>query len=127
MPPLPYSMQDSFHNPPYYIVGIPPHPLLYAGNLHFFIIIPRPLYLKGLHLSLYPLSSGEGKNSGLQKPQTFAGFGIAGRRDVLFIFASLIGGALNSRKISRQPIKKIRRRPALPEHRKSRGGCDFFF
>jgi len=47
----------------------------------FFENPPPPLPLKGLHLSLYPLSSGEGKNSGLQRPQTFACFSIAGRRD----------------------------------------------
>ena len=52
----------------------------------FFENPPTPLPLKGLHLSLYPLSSGEGKNSGLQKPQTFAGFGIAGRRDDFLCF-----------------------------------------
>lgn len=45
---------------------------------------PSPLSQEGLHLSLYSLSSGEGKNSGLQNPQTFAGFGIAGRRDECF-------------------------------------------
>ena len=49
---------------------------------------PSPLSQEGLHLSLYPLSSGEGKNSGLQKPQTFAGFSIAGRRDGFFCFYS---------------------------------------
>ena len=53
---------------------------------NFFENPPTPLPLKGLHLSLYPLSSGEGKNSGLQKPQTFAGFGIAGRRDGGFMY-----------------------------------------
>ena len=50
-------------------------------EMMFFENPPTPLPLKGLHLSLYPLSSGEGKNSGLQNPQTFAGSGIAGRRD----------------------------------------------
>jgi hypothetical protein len=51
----------------------------------FFEHPPSPSTLKRLHLSLYPLSSGEGKNSGLQKPQTFACFGIAGRRDGFLI------------------------------------------
>ena len=89
---------------------MPPHPFFMQGDLHFFIIIPRPLYLKGLHLSLYPLSSGEGKNSGLQKPQTFAGFGIAGRRDRFFIIAfrdiPIHKYYMRMLKTTRQPIKK---------------------
>ena len=33
-----------------------------------FFEIPRPLYLKGLHLSLYSLSSGEGKIENFERP-----------------------------------------------------------
>jgi hypothetical protein len=35
-----------------------------------------------------PSPEAEGKNSGLQNPQTFAGLGIAGRRDIFIFYSS---------------------------------------
>ena len=64
--------------------GIPPHPTCRVP-LQVFSIILRPLYLKGLHLSLYPLSSGEGKNV-KSRSRFYVGFSIAGRRDVLIYY-----------------------------------------
>jgi hypothetical protein len=48
--------------------------------------LPRPLLAKrGSTSPCIPSASGEGKNSGLQHPQTFAGLSIAGRRDEFFM------------------------------------------
>ena len=76
-----------------------PHALCRETLQDFFFVIPRPLYLKGLHLSLYPLSSGEGKN-GKSRSRFSAMFWYRGTTRCSYLLSR---SAIYQRRIKAQP------------------------